>query len=51
MTKSELHTRISRINARLDTYVKQKNFRLAVRSVMKREQYMKVLIKQTDSYG
>lgn len=44
MTKGELHTRISRINTKLDVSVRRKDYYTAVALVQKRAEYMNMLI-------
>lgn len=46
MTKGELHTRISRINTKLDVSVRRKDFYTAIALVQKRAEYMRMLISK-----
>lgn len=46
MTKGELHTRISRINTKLDVSIRRKDYYTAVALVQKRAEYMKMLINK-----
>ena len=46
MTKNELHTRINQINAKLDMSVRRKDYYMAVTLVLKRADYMRLLISK-----
>lgn len=46
MTKGELHTRISRINSKLDVSIRRKDYYTAAALVQKRAEYMNLLISK-----
>lgn len=46
MTKGELHTRISRINTKLDISIRRKDYYTTVALVQKRAEYMRMLISK-----
>lgn len=46
MTKGELHTRINRINTKLDVSIRRKDYYTAVALVQKRAEYMRMLINK-----